>query len=115
MSDSDSSQRPHSNCEANVIEYNINNSTSLIKNTLSPSNSNESFKQFKTNLLGNVISFRLPHPFLQFKEGTVIELKNNGYLLNKTIYKDLTIEQAHAVWDYMYENRNKLYKMIEDK
>lgn len=120
LSDVDSSQQSFNNGEANVIECNIDNipnSSISIKNTLSPSSSkeSESFKQFKSKLIGNKISFQLPYPFSKFMKGTVIELKNNGYLLNKNISKDLTIDQANFVWNYMYENRNELYQMIEGR
>lgn len=111
LSDVDSSQRLNSEGKANIIQYNIDYS---IKNNLSHPNikESESFKQFKVNLIGKKICFTLPYPFENFLEGTVIELKSNGYLFNKNISKDLTSSQAHCVWNFMYENKNKIYEVI---
>lgn len=73
----------------------------------------ENFSNFKTSLEGKEVRFSLPYPFANFAQNTVIRLRKTGFLHNETISKDLTSQQAHAVWEYMFENQEKVKQRIE--
>lgn len=104
-----SSQRPLSDGEPNNnrIEENIK------EKNLSKKEEQESFQNFKKELAGKEVRFTLPYPFANFVQNTVIRLKKTGYLHNESIAKDLTPEQAHSVWEYMYDNREKINERIK--
>ncbi len=73
----------------------------------------ESFQNWKTALQGKEVRFTLPYPFANFSEKTVIRMRKTGYLYNESIAKDLTSQQAHTVWEYMYDNREKINERIK--
>lgn len=73
----------------------------------------ESFQNFKKELQGKEVRFTLPYPFANFAQNTVIRLRKTGYLHNESISKDLTSQQAHTVWEYMYDNREKINERIK--
>lgn len=118
----DSSQRPLSECSANRIEKNIKEENKTknkkIKENLSPreeKEERENFSNFKNQIQGKEVRFTLPYPFENFSQNTVIRLRNTGYLYNESIAKDLTPQQAHTVWEYMFENREKIRKRISEQ
>lgn len=104
LSESDSSQRPFNDCS--TINK-INKERNKEKKNLS-----DNFRNFKKELQGIEIRFTLPYPFENFSKNTVIRLKKTGYLHNESISKDLSTEQAHIVWEYMFEKREQLLKII---
>jgi hypothetical protein len=115
----DSSQRPLSECSANRIEKNIKeenkNKNKKIKENLSlreEKEERENFSNFKNQIQGKEVRFTLPYPFANFAQNTVIRLRKTGYLYNETICKDLSSQQAHTVWEYMFENQEKIRKRI---
>lgn len=73
----------------------------------------ETFQNFKKELEGKEVRFTLPYPFENFSQNTVIRLRKTGYLHNESISKDLTSQQAHTVWEYMYDNREKINERIK--
>jgi hypothetical protein len=72
----------------------------------------DNFANFKKELEGKEIRFTLPYPFSNFMQNTVIRLKKTGYLHNELISKDLSAEQAHSVWEYMFAKREELLKIV---
>ena len=90
-------------------------SNEIKKENLSPRDEKEereNFSNFKTSLQGKEVRFTLPYPFGNFAQNTVIRLRKTGYLHNESIAKDLTAQQAHTVWEYMFENQEKIIKRI---
>lgn len=92
---------------------NKENKEKNLSNKLDEENERESFQNFKKELEGKEVRFTLPYPFANFAQNTVIRLKKTGYLHNESIAKDLTPEQAHSVWEYMYDNREKINERIK--
>ncbi len=74
----------------------------------------ENFQNFKKELQGREVRFTLPYPFANFVQNTVIRLRKTGYLHNESIAKDLTPEQAHSVWEYMFEKKEQIRKRINE-
>lgn len=103
-----SSQRPLSDGEPNknTKEENIK------EKNLSKKDGQESFQNFKKKLTGKEVRFTLPYPFASFAQNTVIRLRKTGYLHNESIEKDLTPEQAHSVWEYMFKKREQIIERI---
>ena len=115
----DSSQRPLSECSANRIEENRieekKTKNKIIEKNLSPRDEKEereNFSNFKNQIQGKEVRLTLPYPFENFSQNTVIRLRKTGYLYNESIAKDLTPQQAHTVWEYMFENQEKIRKRI---
>lgn len=105
-----SSQRPLSDGEPNKNRREENR----IEKNLSKKEDPETFQNFKKELLqGKEVRLTLPYPFANFAQNTVIRLRKTGYLHNESIAKDLTPEQAHSVWEYMYDNREKIKERIK--
>ena len=75
----------------------------------------ESFQNLKKELVGKEVRFTLPYPFENFVQNTVIRLRKTGYLHNESISKDLTPEQAHSVWEYMFEKKEQIWRRINEK
>lgn len=74
----------------------------------------ENFQNFKKELQGKEVRFTLPYPFANFVQNTVIRLRKTGYLHNESIAKDLTPEQAHSVWEYMFEKKEQIRGRINE-
>ena len=72
------------------------------------------FQNFKKELQGKEVRFTLPYPFANFAQNTVIRLRKTGYLHNESIAKDLTPEQAHSVWEYMFEKKEQIRGRINE-
>ena len=85
-----------------------------LSNKLDEKNERENFQKFKQELQGKEVRFTLPYPFYNFTQNTVIRLKKTGYLHNESIARDLTSEQAHSVWEYMFEKKEQIKKRIEE-
>lgn len=116
----DSTQRPLDDRSTNKeINKEINKTSNEIKKeNLSPRDEKEereNFSNFKTSLQGKEVRFTLPYPFGNFAQNTVIRLRKTGYLCNESIAKDLTAQQAHAVWEYMFANQIKIIQRIEEE
>lgn len=79
---------------------------------LSTKLSGENFENFREELVGKEVRFTLPYPFANFAQNTVIRLRKTGYLHNETISKDLSLEQAYQVWEYMFEKKEEIRKRI---
>ena len=115
----DSIQRPLDD-RSTIKEINkeINKTSNQIKKeNLSPRDEKEereSFLNFKSQIQGKEVRFTLPYPFANFAQNTVIRLRKTGYLHNESIEKDLTPEQAHSVWEYMFEKKEQIKKRIEE-
>jgi hypothetical protein len=115
----DSIQRPLDD-RSTIKEINkeINKTSNQIKKeNLSPRDEKEereSFQNFKKELVGKEVRFTLPYPFANFVQDTVVRLRKTGYLHNESIEKDLTPEQAHSVWEYMFEKKEQIKKRIEE-
>ncbi|PLY11113.1 MAG: hypothetical protein C0626_00660 [Arcobacter sp.] len=88
---------------------------------LKEENNRKEFFDFKNEFIklhSGKFKFKVPYPnpmSLSFIEGTVLQLKENGYLHNTTIKKDLNKEQAFNVWDYLYANRDYLLTQLSEK
>ena len=93
---------------------NKSNKEKNLSNKLYLENERESFQNFKKELTGKELRFTLPYPFVNFAQNTVIRLRKTGYLHNESIAKDLTPEQAHSVWEYMFERKEEIKKSIEE-
>ena len=104
-----SSQRPLSDGEPNKNRIEENK----IEKNLSKKEDQENFQNFKKELEGKEVRFTLPYPFVNFAQNTVIRLRKTGYLHNESIAKDLTAQQAHSVWEYMYDNRERINERIK--
>lgn len=91
---------------------NKRNKEKNLSNKLDGKKERDNFANFKKELEGKEIRFTLSYPFANFEQNTVIRLKKTGYLHNESISKDLSTEQAHIVWEYMFEKREKLLKII---
>lgn len=91
---------------------NKRNKEKNLSNKLDEKKERDNFANFKKELEGKEIRFTLPYPFSNFMQNTVIRLKKTGYLHNESISKDLTAEQAHSVWDYMFAKREELLKIV---
>lgn len=94
---------------------NKRNKEKNLSNKLDEENERESFQNFKKELQGKEVRFTLPYPFVNFAQNTVIRLRKTGYLHNESIAKDITPEQAHSVWEYMFEKKEQIKKRIEEK
>lgn len=92
---------------------NKENKEKNLSNKLDEENERESFQNFKNQIQGKELRFTLPYPFANFAQNTVIRLRKTGYLHNESISKDLTSQQAHTVWEYMYDNREKINERIK--
>ncbi len=91
---------------------NKRNKEKNLSNKSDEENERESFQNFKKELQGMEVRFTLPYPFVNFAQNTVIRLKKTGYLHNESISKDLTAEQAHSVWEYMFKKREQIMDRI---
>ena len=91
---------------------NKRNKEKNLSNKLDEENERESFQNFKKELEGKEVRFTLPYPFANFAQNTVIRLRKTGYLHNESIAKDLTPEQAHSVWEYMFKKREQIMDRI---
>lgn len=118
----DSSQRPLSECSAKRIEENRKEKkktkNKIIEKNLSTreeKEERENFSNFKTSLQGKEVRFTLPYPFGNFAQNTVIRLRKTGYLYNESIAKDLTAQQAHETWEYMFANQIKIIQRIKEE
>jgi hypothetical protein len=113
LSESDSIKRPL-NDRSTIKEINkeINKEKKNLSNKLCKKNERDDFSKFKQELQGKEIRFTLPYPFAKFAQNTVIRLKKTGYLHNESISKDLTTEQAHSVWEYMFEKRLQIINQL---
>ena len=94
---------------------NKRNKEKNLSNKLDEENERESFQNFKKELKGKEVRFTLTYPFVNFAQNTVIRLRKTGYLHNESIAKDITPEQAHSVWEYMFEKKEQIKKRIEEK
>lgn len=65
--------------------------------------------------MGKEVRFTLPYPFANFAQDTVIRLRKTGYLHNESITKDLSPEQAHSVWEYMFDKKEQIKKRISEE
>ena len=92
---------------------NKRNKEKNLSNKLDEENERESFQNFKNQIQGKELRFTLPYPFANFAQNTVIRLKKTGYLHNESIAKDLTPEQAHIVWEYMFEKKEQINERIK--
>ena len=91
---------------------NKRNKEKNLSNKLDEKKEKDNFANFKKELEGQEIRFTLPYPFAKFAQNTVIRLKKTGYLHNESISKDLTTEQAHSVWEYMFEKRLQIINQL---
>lgn len=85
-----------------------------LSNKLDEKDERETFQNFKKELQGKEVRFTLPYPFANFVQNTVIRLRKTGYLHNESIAKDLTPEQAHIVWEYMFEKKEQIRVRINE-
>lgn len=114
----DSIQRPLDDRSTNKeINKEINKTSNEKKeknlsNKFDDKNERESFQNFKKELTGKEVRFTLPYPFVNFAQNTVIRLRKTGYLHNESIAKDLTPEQAHSVWEYMFVKKEQIIERI---
>jgi hypothetical protein len=119
LSLNDSSQRPLNDCSANRIEEKRiekkKTKNKIIEKNLSPRDERENFSNFKNQIQGKEVRFTLPYPFANFAQNTVIRLRKTGYLHNESISKDLTAQQAHGIWEYMFENQEKIIQRIQEE
>ncbi len=108
---------------SNSSQHMLNTSTTINKlinkeknlsNKLYQENDRENFQNFKKQLLGKELRFTLPFPFFSFEEKTIIRLRKTGYLNNESIGKDLSQEEANNVWEYMFEKKEQIKKIIEE-
>lgn len=103
-------------------QHKLNTSTTINKlinkrnkeKNLSNEEERENFQNFKKELQGKEVRFTLPYPFAKFVQNTVIRLRKTGYLHNESIAKDLTPEQAHSVWEYMFEKKEQIRGRINE-
>lgn len=112
LSGDDSTQHMLNTCATINKLINKRNKEKNLSNKLDEKKERDNFANFKEELQGKEIRFTLPYPFSNFMENTIIKLKKTGYLHNESISKDLRAEQAYIVWEYMFENKEKLLKMI---
>lgn len=118
LSESNSSERPLNECLTSAQQIKENkikekeNKEKNLSNELDHKNKRESFQNFKKELTGKEVRFTLPYPFANFSQNTVIRLRKTGYLHNESIAKDLTPEQAHSVWEYMFEKKEQIIERI---
>ena len=107
---------------SNSSQHVLNTSTTINKlinkrnkeKNLSNEEEIENFQNFKKELQGKEVRFTLPYPFANFVQNTVIRLRKTGYLHNESIAKDLTPEQAHIVWEYMFEKKEQIRGRINE-
>lgn len=117
LSPNDSTERPLNEYLTSVQQIKENKIKEKEKernlsNKLGEEKKRESFQNFKKELQGKEVRFTLPYPFVNFAQNTVIRLRKTGYLYNESISKDLTSEQAHSVWEYMFEKKEQLLERI---
>ena len=122
LSQKDSSQQVLYTCTSNVEqkkeEKTIENKNRK-ENRKSLLINNNTFRTFKINLIkefAGELKIKFPYPNeLNFLENTIVELKLNGYLHNTTMNKDLTIEQAQKVWNYIFEHRIHIMETLNGR
>lgn len=118
LSSNDSTEQPLNECLTNVQQIKENKikekekKEKNLSNKFDDKNERESFQNFKKEIQGKEVRFTLPYPFVNFAQNTVIRLRKTGYLHNESISKDLTSEQAHSVWEYMFVKREQIIERI---
>ncbi len=118
LSPNDSTKRPLNGCLTIVQQIKEKKNKEKEKkeknlsNKFDDKNERESFQNFKKELTGKEVRFTLPYPFANFAQNTVIRLRKTGYLHNESISKDLTPEQAHSVWEYMFQKKEQIVERI---
>ncbi|WP_419766993.1 Lin1244/Lin1753 domain-containing protein [Arcobacter sp.] len=72
------------------------------------------FKEIITKKYAGSLEFKIINSNeLGLLENTGVKVKANGYLFNTLIEKDFTTEQAHKVWNWMFENQNYVLGVVE--
>lgn len=108
-------------CNKNVIVCNTEIEIDAELDLKKENSHSKEFFDFKNDFIkkhSGKFKFNVPYPnpmSLNFREGTALQLKENGYLHNMTINKDLNKEQAFNVWDYLYANRDYLLTQLSEK
>lgn len=119
LSPNDSTERPLNGCLTSAQQIKEKKKKekerkekNLSNKILYEKDDRESFQNFKKELQGKEVRFTLPYPFASFAQNTVIRLRKTGYLHNESISRDLTPEQAHSVWEYMFEKKEQIIERI---
>ncbi len=98
--------------KSSPIELELDIELDIDKDSLYSLSHKSNFKEFRKFLSDSKYSFSFQDGICGYMSSTKFKVTSTGYIHNLNTAKDVSSEDAQKIWDYLYQNRQKIIEHL---